>query len=169
MTTPFPFPVIGLAGWSGAGKTTFLIKLIAELKRRGYRLATIKHSSHANVRADVPGSDSWRHAQAGSDIVVLATPRRLALFEQLQEGLSLDEVLARVHNVDIVLVEGFKSARIPKIEISRRERGEELLTRGEDLVAVVTDSSWDVPAPQFGLDDASGVADLLERRFLRRG
>ena len=161
MIKPSGIPVIGVVGWSGAGKTTFLIKLIAELKRRGYRVATIKHSGHADVSVDMPGSDTWRHAEAGSDIVILATPRRLAILERLEKGLPLEEVLCRVHDVDIVLVEGYKYASIPKIEISRQERGEDLLSSQAELVAVVTDREWDSPVPRFGLDDAAGVADIL--------
>jgi len=163
---PLSIPVIGIVGWSGAGKTTFLVNLIAELKRRGYRVATIKHSRHADVRVDVPGSDTWRHAEAGSDLVVLATPRRLAILEQLEESLSLEEVLSRVHGVDIILVEGYKFAHIPKVEISRKERGEKLLSPQEELIALVTDQVWELPVPQFNLDDAAGVADLLKGRFL---
>jgi molybdopterin-guanine dinucleotide biosynthesis protein B len=158
-------PIISVVGKSGVGKTTFLEKLIAELKRRGHRVAAIKHDVHG-FEIDQPGKDSWRLAQAGSDSVVIASPRRLALIKRLDEEMPLGEIAALLTDIDIILTEGYKRGDAPKIEVSRQERGGELLCTPDELVAIVSDQSFDLDVPQFDLDGAGGIADLLERRFL---
>lgn len=158
-------PVISVVGKSGTGKTTLLEKLIPELKRRGYRVATVKHDTHG-FDIDRPGKDSWRHAQAGSDVVVLSGPNRLALIEKREQEMTLDEIADRVKNVDIILTEGYKRGDRPKIEISRQERSSELLCTEDELVAIAADQPFDRNVPQFSLDDAAGIVDLIEERFL---
>lgn len=158
-------PIISVVGKSGVGKTTFLEKLIAELKRRGYRVATIKHDVHG-FEIDRPGKDSWRLAQAGSDSVVIASPQRLALIKCLDREMSLREIAALLTDVDIILTEGYKRGDAPKIEVSRRERGGGLLCTPDELVAIVSDQAFDLDVPRFGLDDTVGTADLVEGRFL---
>lgn len=158
-------PIISVVGNSGVGKTTFLERLVRELKARGYRLATIKHDVH-NFDIDRPGKDSWRLTQAGSDIVMLSSPRRLALMEEVQEERTLDDLAAMVGDrVDLVLTEGYRGAAALKIEVSRQAHSTALTARLEELLAVVTDHRFDLDRPQFGLDDAAGVADMLEQRF----
>ena len=159
-------PVVCVVGKSGTGKTTFLEKLIAELKRRGYRVGTIKHNVH-DFEVDRPGKDSWRHARAGSDVAVITSPVKLAMIERLGRELTLDEVTARVTGVDIILVEGYKRSNKPKIEVSRREMGHELVSTLDELLAVVTDRPFELDVPQFEPHDATGVASLLEARFLK--
>lgn len=158
-------PIISVVGKSGVGKTTFLEKLVAELKRRGYRVATVKHDVHG-FDIDRPGKDSWRLAQAGSDSVVIASPQRLALIKRLDRELALSEIAAFLTDIDIILAEGYKRGDAPKIEVSRRERGGELLCTADDLVAIVSDQLFDLDVPQFGLDDAEGIVNLLEEEFL---
>ncbi len=158
-------PIISVVGKSGVGKTTFLEKLIAELKRRGHRVATVKHDVHG-FEIDQPGKDSWRLAQAGSDSVVIASPQRLALIKRLDGEMPLGEIAALLTDVDIIVTEGYKRGDAPKIEVSRRERGEELLCTPDELAAIVADQPFDLDVPQFGLDDAAGIVDLLEERFL---
>ncbi|MBI2955548.1 MAG: molybdopterin-guanine dinucleotide biosynthesis protein B [Chloroflexi bacterium] len=161
-------PVICVVGKSDAGKTTFLEKLIPELTRRGYRVGTVKHDTHG-FDIDQPGKDTWKHAQAGSKTVVISSPEKLAIIRRVETEATLDEIALLVSDgVDIVLTEGFKRSNRPKIEISRREKSDQLLCDERELVAVVTDNTFDIRTPQFGLDDAAGVADLLERRYLRR-
>lgn len=161
-------PVVCVVGKSDAGKTTFLEKLIPELTRRGYRVGTIKHDTHG-FNIDQPGKDTWKHAQAGSSTVVISSPEKFAIVKRVERELTLDEIATMAGDgVDILLTEGFKRSDKPKIEISRREKSDELLCDERELVAVVTDNQFDIRTPQFGLDDAAGVADLLERRFLRR-
>jgi len=157
--------MISVVGKSNAGKTTLLEKLIAELKWRGYRVATVKHDTHG-FDIDRPGKDSWRHAQAGSDVVVLSGPNRLAMIEKREQEITLNEIADRVTNVDIILTEGYKRGDRPKIEVSRREKSSELLCTEDELIAIATDQPFDMNVPQFGLDDAAGLVDLIEEKFL---
>lgn len=158
-------PVISVVGRSGVGKTTALERIIRELKQRGYRVGTVKHDTHG-FEVDRPGKDSWRHAQAGSDAVVISGPRRMALIRRLDQEMPLDEIVRLIADVDLVLTEGYKRGDKPKIEITRREYGTELLCQPEELIGIMTDYPVDMPVPQFALDDAAGVVDLLETLYL---
>lgn len=159
-------PFISVVGKSNVGKTTFLEKLVKELKDRNYRVATIKHDSHG-FDIDVPGKDTWRMAKAGSDVVVISSPNKMAIIKRTDQELSLDQLEAQIMGgVDIILTEGYKRGDKPKIEISRAAVSNQLLCSKEELLAVVTDQHFDVDVPYFGLDDAPGVADYLVNRFL---
>lgn len=160
-------PVVTFIAKSGSGKTTLMEKLIAELKRRGYRLATIKHHSHAGFDVDKPGKDSWRFGQAGSDHVIIAAPDKIASYRLLEHELSLDEVLESVNGVDLVLVEGYKRAGKPAIEIIRAAHGTALIGDDEQLVAVASDTPLEVNVPVLDLNDVPVVADFVERTFLK--
>lgn len=156
-------PIITVIAKSGSGKTTFLEKLIRTLTNRGYRLATVKHHSHSGFEVDQPGKDSWRHAKAGSRHVIIAAPDKIASYRLLDHELTLDEVVREVSGVDLILVEGYKQANKPTIEIVRREVGLNLIGDPSQTLAIVTDTPLQVPIPQFNLDDAVGVADLIEQ------
>ncbi|MEX0800881.1 MAG: molybdopterin-guanine dinucleotide biosynthesis protein B [Dehalococcoidia bacterium] len=161
-------PLVSVVGNSGVGKTTFLERLIRELKTRGYRVATIKHDVHT-FEIDHPGKDSWRLAKAGSDIVVISGSSKLALIERVRQERALTDVVAMISDrVDIVLTEGYRGASAMKIEVSRSEHSHVLTARLDDLIAIVTDERFDYPVPQFDLGDGPGVADLLEGRFALR-
>jgi len=168
--TPAPrpaVPVLSIVGKSGSGKTTLLEKVIAELKKRGYKVATIKHDTHG-FDIDQPGKDSWRHAQAGSDVVTIASPDKLAIIKRLPQELSLNEIASYISDVDIILTEGYKRGPKPKIEVSRAERSRELICTPEELVAVAADYPISLPVPSFHLDDAPGLTDFIERNYLNR-
>ncbi len=160
-------PVISMVGKSGVGKTTALVRVIRELKRRGYRIGTVKHDIHG-FEMDKPGKDSWRHAEAGSDAVVISGPRKMALIRKTHGEMELDDIVELMGNVDLVITEGYKRGNKPKIEVSRKELGTELLCKPEELICIMADYSVDMPVPQFDLEDAAGVVDLLERLCLRR-
>ncbi|MGC9023470.1 MAG: molybdopterin-guanine dinucleotide biosynthesis protein B [Chloroflexia bacterium] len=161
-------PIVCFVGKSDSGKTTFLEKVIAELRRRGYRVGVVKHDTHAS-EPDRPGKDTWRLRRAGSPRVMLSSARYFALVGEVEEELALEEIAGRyLNDVQMVLAEGYKRSPYPKVEVCRAERSRELLCSPEELLAVVSDLRFDLPCPQFGLDDAGGVADLLEERFLRR-
>jgi len=164
-----PIPVIGLVGYSGSGKTTFLEKLIAELKSRGYRVGVIKHTTHA-VEIDQPGKDSWRHARAGAEVVALVTPGGVFIAKKYDSDPGPEEVIAMFKGVDLIIIEGYKTGKWPKIEVFHHKVSERPSIPAEDLLAVVTDAHHDAetPAvlPRFGLDDAAGVASLIERVVL---
>jgi molybdopterin-guanine dinucleotide biosynthesis protein B len=138
--------VIGLAGWSGSGKTTLLARLIPLLTAEGLRVSTIKHAHH-NFDVDKPGKDSWTHRQAGASEVLVVSDTRWALMHELRGGPepSLAELLGKLADCDLVIVEGFKREPIPKIEIWRAEVGKPLL-HPEDPAIVLMAS--DDPCPQ---------------------
>jgi molybdopterin-guanine dinucleotide biosynthesis protein B len=158
-------PVVSFVGNSGVGKTTFLEKLIRVLKGRGYRIGAIKHDVH-RFDIDYPGKDSWRLTEAGSDVVLLSSPDKLALIERPAAERVLAELVGMVSDrVDIVLTEGYRGAAAMKIEVSRAAHSHQLTARLDDLIAIVTDQPFEFAVPQFGLEDADEVADLLETRF----
>ncbi|MEE8346255.1 MAG: molybdopterin-guanine dinucleotide biosynthesis protein B [Dehalococcoidia bacterium] len=158
-------PLVSVVGNSGVGKTTFLEKLIREMKSRGFRVAAIKHDAH-NFQMDYPGKDTHRLTEAGSDIVMISAAGELALLEKVDQERSLDDLAAMVSDrVDIVVTEGYRRAAKAKIEVSRRDFGSELVSAPQDLLALVTDQQFDLDVPHFGLNDAGGVADLLVSRF----
>ena len=158
-------PILSIVGKSGSGKTTLLEKLIAKLKRGGYRVATIKHHSHPGFEIDYPGKDTWRHAQAGSDLVIIAAPDKIASIRRLERELSLDEIAATITDVDLILTDGFKRAGKPALEVVRAENGLELMSDPPALVAVATDTRLDVEVPQFGLDEAERIVEWIEVYF----
>jgi molybdopterin-guanine dinucleotide biosynthesis protein B len=155
-----------MVGKSGVGKTTALERIIREIKRRGYKLGTVKHDTHG-FDVDKPGKDSWRHSHAGSDSVVISGPRKMALIRQLDGEMPLDRIVSLMGEVDLIITEGYKRGDKPKIEVTRLERGTELLCRSEELIGIMADYKVDMPVPQFALDDAAGVVDLLEELYLR--
>jgi molybdopterin-guanine dinucleotide biosynthesis protein B len=158
--------VIGLAGWSGAGKTTLLTKLIPCLHGRGIGVSTLKHAHH-EFDVDRPGKDSWLHREAGAQQVLVASARRWALMTELR-GVPEPELaflLSRLSPVDLVIVEGFKRGRHPKVEVHRAANGKPWLHPDDPAVRAV---AADVRPPGDGipfapLDDTAGVADLVLR------
>lgn len=164
---PTEIPLVTVIGKSRSGKTTLLEKLIAELKQRGYRDGTIKHHSHRGFEIDHEGKDSWRHSRAGSVHVVIASPDRIASYRSLERELSLDVIAGAMVDVDIILAEGYMQARKPTIQIVRAGDGLDLLAPPEQCIAFATDASLEVDAPCYSPDDVVGLADMLERTFLR--
>jgi molybdopterin-guanine dinucleotide biosynthesis protein B len=165
---PTPVPLVTVIGKSKSGKTTLLEKLITEFKRRGYRVGTIKHHSHPGLEIDQQGKDSWRHARAGSEHVVIASPDRIASYRSLDHELSLDEIASTMVDVDIILVEGYMQAGKAAIQVVRASNGVEPIAPPEACLALATDAHIEVDAPCYALDDAVGLADLVERTLLPR-
>src|SRR5437773_5290022 len=133
--------VIGIAGWSGSGKTTLLTMVIPELTARGLRVSTIKHAHH-EFDIDRPGKDSWRHRQAGASEVMVASSRRWAIMHELRDAAepSLEELVAKMSPVDLLLVEGWKRHAHPKLEVHRPSLGKPLLyPEDPDIVAIALD------------------------------
>jgi molybdopterin-guanine dinucleotide biosynthesis protein B len=157
-------PIVCVVGKSDAGKTTFLEKLLRELKLRKIRVGTIKHDAHG-FDIDKPGKDTWRHAQAGADAVLISSPDKFALIKKVEEEMSLDRVAELIPDMDIIITEGYKRSDKPKIEINRTVHSRELLCGAEELIALVSDARWDMGVPLFGLEDAAGVAELLIEKY----
>lgn len=155
--------IFGLAGWSGSGKTTLLMALIPELVRRGVSVSTIKHAHH-EFDVDKPGKDSWLHRQAGASEVMVASSRRFALMHELRDAPepALDALVARMAAVDLLLVEGFKHAHHPKLEVHRPSVGKPFLYPDDPhIVAVASDENLAVPLPLLSLTDISAIADFI--------
>jgi molybdopterin-guanine dinucleotide biosynthesis protein B len=165
---PRLIPIISIVGKSDSGKTTLIEKLVPELTRRGYRVATVKHDVHG-FEVDQEGKDSWRHKKAGAHTVVISSPNKVALIRDVEKDLTLDEIRDRlIQDVDLILSEGYKKDIQPKIEIFRKEKHKELLCAKEDhLVAIASNQKFDIGVPCFGLEDMKGLADFVEKEFLR--
>ena len=161
-------PIVSIVGYSGSGKTTLVEKMIPELKRRGWRVATIKHNRHG-FEIDHEGKDSWRHRRAGASMTVLASPGKVAVMADLEGDLSLEELGERfIRGVDVILTEGFKKNPHPKIEVYRKALGKEFLSGGDDsLLAVAGDDPGGLKAPRFDLGDVKGLVDLMEQKVIR--
>jgi molybdopterin-guanine dinucleotide biosynthesis protein B len=156
--------IFGLAGWSGSGKTTLMTALIPEFVARGITVSTVKHAHHS-FDIDHPGKDSWRHRQAGAQEVMVSSVHRWALMHELRGAAepSLDELLARMAPVDLVLVEGFKRHPHLKIEVYRRALGKPLLHPDDPwIVAIATnDRLSEVALPCFPLSDPGAIARFV--------
>ena len=166
--------VIGFCGYSGSGKTTLVEQLIVHLKRAGQRVSVVKHAHHA-FDIDHAGKDSWRHRQAGAFEVVIASERRLAKIREFEAiaAPTVHELLAELGACDWVLVEGFKRAALPKIEVWRAANDKPVQYPADaHIVAVCTDSATQLPQatdlPLLDLNDAAAVVAFLlreEQRF----
>jgi molybdopterin-guanine dinucleotide biosynthesis adapter protein len=156
--------VIGLAGWSGSGKTTLLGKLIPCLVARGLTVSTLKHAHHG-FDVDQPGKDSHSHRMAGATEVLIGSAARFALVHELRGAVEpgLQELLSLLSPVDLVIVEGYKSAPIPKLELHRAAVGKPLLHPDDNCVVAIAS---DVPLPHVdlpvvSLDDIEKIADIV--------
>lgn len=160
--------VIGFAGWSGAGKTLLLTRLIPVLKSRGLSVSTLKHAHHA-FDIDHPGKDSYRHREAGAHEVLIASSSRWALMHELRGAPepALGELLGRMNAVDLVLIEGFKRNPHFKIEVHREANAKPWLYLDDASIGAIAS---DVPPPAgsalpwVGLNDYEAIADLVQTR-----
>ena len=155
--------VFGIAGYSGAGKTSLLETLIPCLTRRGLRISVIKHAHHG-FDIDRPGKDSFRHRAAGACEVLLGCNSRWALMHELRDEAepTLADLLARLSPCDLVLVEGFKQEPVPKIEVYRAANGKApLFLQRNDIVAVASDGTAETTLPLLALDQPELIADFI--------
>lgn len=156
--------VIGFAGWKNSGKTTLVEGLVQLLTARGLRVSTVKHAHHS-FNIDQPGKDSYRHRAAGATEVVVASQKRWALIHEHRQPAEpdLDEILARMSKVDLVLVEGFKKFPIDKIEVFRHGNGKSLLaTDDRHVIAIAADGPVpEANVPVLALDDIEAITDFI--------
>ena len=160
-------PIISIVGRSKSGKTTLIEQLIPEFIRRGYRVATIKH--HGNdFPIDHKGKDSWRHKEAGAHTVFISSPHKVAVIEDTPYDLSLEELATRfIRGADIIIAEGFKKERHPKIEVFRKGvHPRPLAPELENVIAVVSDDPPSVAFPSLRHDDIRGIADTIEEQVI---
>ncbi|MEO0750254.1 MAG: molybdopterin-guanine dinucleotide biosynthesis protein B [Pseudomonadota bacterium] len=153
----------GIVGWKNAGKTGLMERLVTEITSRGLSVSTVKHAHHS-FDVDHPGKDSFRHRQAGAQEVLLSSANRVALMQELRGGAepTLDALLARLSPVDLVLVEGYKRDRHPKVEAHRAETGNPLIAHDDETVkAVASDRALTLDRPVFDLDDTTSIADFI--------
>ena len=158
-------PIISIVGKSKSGKTTLLEKLIPELKRRGYRIGTIKHAHHG-FTLDSKGKDSARHRAAGADAVIVSAPETMAMIKNHADE-SLSNLATYLQDMDLVIAEGFKSDDQPKIEVCRADNHKSPIHPiVNQLIAFVSDTNIDMGVPKFGLEDIEHLADWIENRYL---
>jgi molybdopterin-guanine dinucleotide biosynthesis protein B len=156
--------IIGLAGWSGAGKTTLVAKLIPSITARGLTVSTLKHAHHA-FDVDQPGKDSYMHRMAGATEVLVSSQNRFALMRELRGApeLALPELLAKLTPVDLVIIEGYKRDPHPKLEVYRASVGKPLIHPDDPYVVAIA-SDVELPGarvPRVALDDTDAIIDIL--------
>ncbi len=160
-------PVIGIAGWKKSGKTTLTVRLVEEFARRGLKVATVKHAHHA-FEVDTAETDSARHRRAGARQVAIVSQRRWAVINELDDAPEpgLDEVISWLEPCDLIIVEGYKTAPIPKIETRRIESVMHRPLAPDDpmVVAIAADHPVEgMSIPVLALDDVGGIASLIEK------
>jgi molybdopterin-guanine dinucleotide biosynthesis adapter protein len=157
-------PVVAFSGFPESGKTTLIEKIIPEIKRRGYRVATIKRTHHEPVLES--SKDSQRHIEAGSEATLLATPNQMVLVKPVADDVSLDEmILVLGDDYDLIICEGFKYSAVPKVLVHRK--GAALIPEGNNVIGVVTDEALDINVRQFSHDDIEAIADMIERDIVK--
>ena len=156
--------IYGVTGWKNSGKTGLMERLVSEFVKRGFSVSTIKHAHHS-FDVDRSGKDSHRHRMAGAGEVLLASRNRFALMHELrdEEEPSLEVLLAKLSPVDLVLIEGFKRDRHPKIETFRAATGTDLIATNDPTIhAVASDVAMALDRPVFDLDDTAAIADFIQ-------
>jgi molybdopterin-guanine dinucleotide biosynthesis protein MobB len=151
-------PVYTVAAYSGTGKTTLLEKLIPELRRSGLRVAVVKHDAH-DFDIDHKGKDSWRMTNAGAEVTAIVSGSKAAILEN--RPVSVESIIGKISDVDIILTEGYKHGPWPKIMLHRTMSGKPPALRPEECFAIVTDQAFECTVPCFGLTDIEGLAVLI--------
>jgi molybdopterin-guanine dinucleotide biosynthesis protein B len=161
-------PIITVIGYSNAGKTHCVSKLVKELTKRGYRIATAKHC-HQGFDLDVEGKDSWKHKQAGASTTIMSSRDRLAVISDLSEPPSLEQLNRQyAHGADLLLAEGYSWEPYPKILVMSKETlAEEHVPAPQLLIAVVRDRPVETGLPQFSFSEFKLLANFIEESFLQ--
>jgi len=160
-------PFLSFVGRSNTGKTTVIERLIPILNERGLKVAVIKHHTH-DFDIDIPGKDTYRYKQAGASTSILVSPGKIALVEDTSEELALEVIINRyVRDVDLLLIEGFKRERIPKIEVFRKKEDGNIpvCTGDANLIAIITDELVETSLPVFSRNDVQSIAEFIISHF----
>ena len=160
--------MLSIIGRSNSGKTTFIEKLIPELTKKGYKIATVKHDRRHGFDFDKKGKDSWRHKHAGAVLTILSSPKILALIRDVDEEPSLNEIAScYAGDADLLIAEGYREGEHDKIEITADLSENDLFCKiDEKIVALISDNNYNLDIPQFRRDNISEVARWIEKRFL---
>lgn len=155
-------PVLGFSGYSNSGKTTLIEKLIVSLKSKGLRVAVVKHHAHEEMEVDKEGKDSWKFTQAGADISIVSSPKKTAYIEQ--RTLGFQQLISMVHDVDLILVEGFKREPITQIGICREKANVGFPSELDRYIAIVTDKKdIETKVPAFDFGQVEALSDFIMR------
>lgn len=159
-------PTVSIVGWTNSGKTTFITKLIPVLKNRGYKIATIKHNAH-KFEIDKEGKDSWRHRQAGADTVILTSEEKIALIKEIEEEVAVEELVNRYidQEIDLVIVEGYKTGSVPKIEVYRPGSYDQPVFTEDEVLTRIINREEDLT--ELFEDQLEEIVMLIESEVLK--
>lgn len=165
-------PIITVIGPCKGDRTVLIEKIIPKLQEHGYRVATVKRDAHG-YDLDTPGKTSWRHSQAGAQTVVVSSAKRITIFKKVNKEWSLEALAEEfLSDADIVIADGFASAKEPKIKVLLSETEEETQVSESDLFSIVGvevgQEGWLEEIPRFSLNDIDKLADLIEEKFLKK-
>ena len=158
-------PIVSIVGRSNSGKTTFVVKLIAELTERGFRVGTIKHDVHG-FEMDRPGKDSWRHKQAGARTTIISSPNQIGMVKDVDYDHQPEELIPFLLMMDIIITEGYKRSQLPKLEVFRAEIHEAPFCNGDpNLLALISNDPIDLGVPRFSSEEIEEVTEFLIEHF----
>jgi len=161
-------PIISVVGPSKADKTLLVERLISELEKRGYRVATVKRDAH-NHDLDTPGKTSWRHSQAGAESVIVSAPEKITMFKKVAKEWALDEIAKKfLSDSDIVITDGFTNEKKPKIKVLLSQAEEDSQVPSDELFSIVGGKNSEKSVPKFNLEEIEKLADLIEEKFLKK-
>jgi molybdopterin-guanine dinucleotide biosynthesis protein B len=135
--TKTTIPHLGFVGFSGSGKTTLVSQIVIQLKRKGYRVGVLKHDAH-DFQMDVEGKDTFKYSEAGADLIAITSAAKLNISEKLPKPMELEEILQRLSGVDLILIEGYKQADVPKILVARTSEQLALFSQLNLIIAIAT-------------------------------
>ncbi|WP_459836999.1 molybdopterin-guanine dinucleotide biosynthesis protein B [Halanaerobaculum tunisiense] len=162
--------MLSIVGWSNSGKTTFITKLIPRLKKKGYKVGTIKHNAH-KFKIDKPGKDSWRHREAGAETVILSSHEKVAVIKEVNKEVPVKELADKYidSSFDLVIVEGFKTGDLPKIEIFRPDLYDEYAVSKDEVLKRIINSEQEKTVDNIFNNKLDETVELIEREVLAAG
>jgi molybdopterin-guanine dinucleotide biosynthesis protein B len=171
-------PHLAFVGFSGSGKTTLVNQVVMQLKHKGYRVGVLKHDAH-DFQMDVEGKDTYKYAEAGADLIAISSAAKLNILEKLQKPLELEEILQRIDGIDLILIEGYKQANVPKILIARTLEQIALYSQLDRIIAIASTLIPDDPElfslfnqpptiPFLNLDDIPLITAFVENWLLNQ-
>ncbi|TAN62741.1 molybdopterin-guanine dinucleotide biosynthesis protein B [bacterium] len=162
-------PIVSITGLSGSGKTTLLEKVVTELTKRGYTVATLKHDAHG-FDIDREGKDSWRHAKAGAVSVALSSPEKFVVIKNVKKEWPPERIIhSYLTGADVVITEGYKKSAFPKIEVVRKAVSSKPVCAGDEkLLAIMSDTKIKSKAPVYNINAFKKAADIIEKQIIKK-